>query len=723
MNCEIVFIAEAGALEQQGLLLCESIRQFGGIYSSSSIKILQPRSERRIGDGARARFAAMDAEIVEMAIVSPRPEYGPTYRIFACAEYERISRADVLIFLDSDTLLLAEPDFELANHDAALRPVDVKGMCTTGAGDSFDPYWRDLCRVCGVDYDSLPEVTTTVDRVRVKASYNGGLTVVKRLNGLFGKTAGFFQKSLDAGLVPWPNRNATFAAGHGMVSAEGGNFWGSSQAALSLAISALGLSVRILPASQNFPLPSYDAWSSEIDAGAFPILAHVHYHHLLSADPRHNPILAGKPGFPAGSARWLRGRMNADKHLIVVLGMHRSGTSALARSLQAFGVDLGSNFHPITADNPKGHWEDKDFQEFNEEMLKHRNRSWDDLPWEESGAVPPDFAEFFPGALALLDGFLHEKSLAGLKDPRFSVLLPFWKKVFSEAGVRVSFVIGLRNPLSVAASLFRRDGFPKISALWLWVLYSVHLAAGMADGPGLVVDYDGMLEQPRAQFERLGRFLGLFPDATSLESFFAEFLNPELCHAHYSAADLRDDPDCDPLLLEIFGRLSDLSMDDSPSGVICWNQAPLRWEHSLRPVRSLLHWNSVLWQKHTALETQAVRRELASRQHLERIKSLEAGNAWLTQKNEEYLERGESLKTGNAWLIQKRDELLMKNADLIRENANLTRENSERIQKNTEHGQEAASLRHKITEMQAGLSWRITAPLRYLARLKTKCAK
>src|SRR6266571_2294536 len=127
--------------------------------------------------------------------------------------------------------------------------------------------------------------------------------------------------------------------------------------------------------------------------------------------------------------------MNADKRLILVLGMHRSGTSTLTKSLQAFGVELGSNFNPATPDNPTGFWEDKDFHALNEEMLKHLHRSWDDLQLVESGAVLSNLEGFFPRALALLDDFLHEKSLAGLKDPRFSLLLPFWKKVFAEAGI------------------------------------------------------------------------------------------------------------------------------------------------------------------------------------------------------------------------------------------------------------------------------------------------
>src|ERR1700683_2318168 len=118
--------------------------------------------------------------------------------------------------------------------------------------------------------------------------------------------------------------------------------------------------------------------------------------------------------------------MNADKRLVLVLGMHRSGTSALTKGLEALGVDLGSNFNPATPDNPTGFWEDKHFHALNEEMLKHLHRSWDDMQLVESDTVLSGIEGFFPRAKALLDDFLRDKFVAGLKDPRFSLLLPFW---------------------------------------------------------------------------------------------------------------------------------------------------------------------------------------------------------------------------------------------------------------------------------------------------------
>jgi hypothetical protein len=308
MKVDLILIAESGILERQAVLLCESVRQFGGRYSQADIKVLQPRGERSISQRSRGRFEALGAQVVEMSIVSPCPAYGTSYRVFACGQYEPTSQADCFVFLDSDTILLSEPDFELLGADVAGRPVDVKGMCTSGDDDAKDSYWRDLCHVCGVNYDVVPHVTTTVEGTRVKASYNGGLTIVRSKTGLFAKTADFFRRSLLANLIPWPGRNSTFPTGHGTVTAEGGRLWGSAQACHSLAISALKLSVRILPPSQNFPLHFYDALLPEIEKGAIPPISHVHYHDVFRSHPHDNPILAGQPGFPASSIKWLRER-------------------------------------------------------------------------------------------------------------------------------------------------------------------------------------------------------------------------------------------------------------------------------------------------------------------------------------------------------------------------------------------------------------------------------
>ncbi len=199
-------------------------------------------------------------------------------------------------------LFCNEPDLDLAGHSAALRPVDAKGMCSEGFGDTNDPYWRTLCSISGVDYDVLPLLETTLGRVSVKASYNGGFAVTVREAGIFGRALDYFHQSICSGLVPKPGTKQVVLAGHGIVSGRGSELWGSSQACLSLAVWGSGLSVRTLPPSHNFPLNMWDAMTRMQRATPLTI---VHYRRLLAGDALLNPLLNGTANVTPEFVAWL----------------------------------------------------------------------------------------------------------------------------------------------------------------------------------------------------------------------------------------------------------------------------------------------------------------------------------------------------------------------------------------------------------------------------------
>lgn len=207
----------------------------------------------------------------------------------------------IIVQLDSDTLFLQEPDFSLEHHDAAARPVDVKGMCTAGAGDSFDSYWRDLCRLCQVDYECLPFVLTTVDRQRIRANYNGGLVALRRSSGVLERAETFFRRLVAANLKP--HARLSLRTGTGVVDGEAGQYWGAGQAALSLALAAGGHRVRLLPPSYNIPLHMFKG-----NQDTAPV--HVHYHWLCEPDGcLDNPLLNGRLTLPEKTAIWLQERL------------------------------------------------------------------------------------------------------------------------------------------------------------------------------------------------------------------------------------------------------------------------------------------------------------------------------------------------------------------------------------------------------------------------------
>ena len=303
-SIEFFLVAERGILERQALLLCSSIRTFAGAYGSAAITVLSPRRDRRPSPATVKALERLEAEYLEINLSSPCPSYGPSFKVLAAAHVERRQGAPILVQLDSDTLFAGEPDLDLEGFEVAARPVDVKGMCTAGSGDEFDPYWRQLCRLCEVDYDRMPFVKTTVDRETVRANYNGGLVAVRRDRGIFERTENFFARLTAARLKPWPGRES-YKTGTGHVDAEASEYWGTSQAALAVAIAAGGGSARILPASHNVPLHSFDCLPPTAEP---PV--HIHYHWLCSdGEVSSNPMLDGRMALPPETVDWLKQRV------------------------------------------------------------------------------------------------------------------------------------------------------------------------------------------------------------------------------------------------------------------------------------------------------------------------------------------------------------------------------------------------------------------------------
>jgi hypothetical protein len=160
---------------------------------------------------------------------------------------------------------------------------------------------------------------------------------------------------------------------------------------------------------------------------------------------------------------------------VLILGMHRSGTSALGGVLSIFGVDMGKELLAPSYDNPKGFFENKDIVNFNDKVLfKFLYTRWDDIAslpqnWENSSQLEPLYLQ----AKNLIKNSYKDISLFGIKDPRMSILLPFWKKVFFSLDIDLKVIISLRDVGDVAKSLDTRNGFTLYKSQILWVKYNL----------------------------------------------------------------------------------------------------------------------------------------------------------------------------------------------------------------------------------------------------------
>lgn len=221
--------------------------------------------------------------------------------------------------------------------------------------------------------------------------------------------------------------------------------------------------------------------------------------------------------------------------LVLVLGMHRSGTSVLTRSLQALGLGLGNRLSGRLPCNPKGFFEDVDVCTSNELLLDAFGLNWSDPGRPDPKALRElAMGEAGRQAAAILRGKLALSPMFGLKDPRLCRLLPFWRPVFShlgqECGLDVRVLFSLRQPCDVALSLAARDRMEAEKAHALWLNYSLDALTGSVGLPCLVVSYERMMDDPAAEVERIGQFLGLEPDPAALACFANDFVESGLCH-------------------------------------------------------------------------------------------------------------------------------------------------------------------------------------------------
>ncbi|MCG2721290.1 MAG: glycosyltransferase, partial [Thermodesulfovibrionales bacterium] len=184
-----------------------------------------------------------------------------------------------------------------------------------------------------------------------------------------------------------------------------------------------------------------------------------------------------------------------SRRAIIVLGMHRSGTSALARTLNLCGVDLGSNLMPPgPEDNVKGFWEHLDIFQANEKLLRGLNSSWDDVRALPDRWWTSDFAGAYKlEIISILERDFSNSPLWGVKDPRICRFLPLWRPILEQTDNKPLFLIIVRNPLEVVASLAKRDGFSKGKSCLLWLKHLIESEKGTRNASRVFVTYEELL--------------------------------------------------------------------------------------------------------------------------------------------------------------------------------------------------------------------------------------
>ncbi|MCP4089374.1 MAG: glycosyltransferase [Gammaproteobacteria bacterium] len=233
-----------------------------------------------------------------------------------------------------------------------------------------------------------------------------------------------------------------------------------------------------------------------------------------------------------------------NNKIIVVLGMHRSGTSAITRGLYALGVNLGGDLlAAMEGVNDKGFWEDSDVNKLNIELLQLLNTSWDALAPLPSIKLDQEPVFSLKEQAKILIHAKTSSGIFGVKDPRTVLLLPFWQAVFDELGITPSYVITSRHPKCVALSLHKRDGIEFTKSYYLWMEHVISAVLETANSERVVVDFDELMLNPISQLERISRAFNLpfNPSDKEVLEYTNGFLDSKLRHFNFDIESLHAD--------------------------------------------------------------------------------------------------------------------------------------------------------------------------------------
>ena len=172
--------------------------------------------------------------------------------------------------------------------------------------------------------------------------------------------------------------------------------------------------------------------------------------------------------------------------VVCILGMHNSGTSCLAGSLQEAGLTLGE-VNTVSDSNARGNRESKRIYELHDAILIASGGSW---------ARPPATVRWTDAHRAERDAIIHSFADAptwGFKDPRTLLVLDFWREAIPD----LRFVGTFRHPGRVAELLYRSRGGSRDHWVGVWEHYNARLLALHEEAPFPVISFDLAAEQYR----------------------------------------------------------------------------------------------------------------------------------------------------------------------------------------------------------------------------------
>jgi hypothetical protein len=322
-----------------------------------------------------------------------------------------------------------------------------------------------------------------------------------------------------------------------------------TQASLSLALAACPVPFAEVPVELNFQLnlshlpppegffavdPAILHYYDRVDPEGY--LLHTPYPfaqvRIEAFNRRLRQEREGRPE-PAPRIRASPAASTAPAAQVVVLGMHRSGTSALTGLLRLLGLWAGEEDDFPSADdhNEAGYWEHRGVWSVDEAILQTLGADWFEVADLDLSRLGEKLRAVFRERARKIVRDLDRHGSWVIKDPRLCLLFPFWREILE----RPFCVLLYREPLPVARSLAARDGFPLPYGIALWEKYTLEALASTRGLPRVLISHRELMADPEATLRRLYHDLAMYrPEIARLQLPTAEeirtVLDPALVH-------------------------------------------------------------------------------------------------------------------------------------------------------------------------------------------------
>ena len=256
--------------------------------------------------------------------------------------------------------------------------------------------------------------------------------------------------------------------------------------------------------------------------------------------------------------------MKSSTKLIIVSGMHRSGTSFLSQIIARLGVFFPGPLIGPNDSNANGHLENSLVTTIHDQLLVDLGRTWSGRnghqPLPDGWQTRPATTSAYQQVKSLLENYLSEgHPYIGIKDPRISLLLPFWREICEDLEIDKTFLFALRHPKEVAQSLVRRDQFTVGMNAWrsqlLWRRYNAAILETLGEIQPLFLDHVTWQTSPELQLDRLSSHLGLHANCPEPDiKRWVGFNQPK-----QSKSDLASDRPIHPDVLALYQQIIEFS--------------------------------------------------------------------------------------------------------------------------------------------------------------------